>query len=235
MKRGSVIINDVKVLENPAKFTSPFRFEITFECVSQIKEDLEWRLTYVGSAQDTDNDQILESLFIGPFSLGSYKFVFESNPPNMELIPRQDILGVTVLILSCLYKNKEFIRIGYYVHNEYSEGTEIPKDLDGNKIIRNILTEPRCTTIPIAWDDEIVPEQMMPPEVALAPEVVEGVELVDDDDENDEDYDEEEEEDMISEEMSEIDLEEEIELGEESADEMERKSDEEENTHKNEI
>lgn len=61
----------VKVINNPAKFTDKYEFEITFECLEQLEKgkctweshqpkvylsankyavDLEWKLTYVGSA-----------------------------------------------------------------------------------------------------------------------------------------------------------------------------------------
>lgn len=33
-----VNVTDIKVLDNPAKFTSPFQFEITFEAVQALKE-----------------------------------------------------------------------------------------------------------------------------------------------------------------------------------------------------
>lgn len=58
----------VTVVNNPAKFTDKYEFEITFECLESLEkgmfvfdsllwpivltptEDLEWKLTYVGSA-----------------------------------------------------------------------------------------------------------------------------------------------------------------------------------------
>ena len=63
----------VKVLNNPASFNTPYEFEITFECLEQLRNgkdveacteasnstvrssqltntDLEWKLVYVGSA-----------------------------------------------------------------------------------------------------------------------------------------------------------------------------------------
>ena len=45
-----VAILDVKVLDNPAAFTNPFCFEISFQCLQELPEDLEWKVTYVGSA-----------------------------------------------------------------------------------------------------------------------------------------------------------------------------------------
>ena len=34
-------------------------------------------------------------------------------------VPITDLLGVTVILLSCFYKEPEFIRVGYYVQTEY--------------------------------------------------------------------------------------------------------------------
>lgn len=70
-----VSLLDVKILNNPAPFTEKYRLEITFECLEQLQKggfsfssniyfisrvqltntparvtDLEWKLTYVGSA-----------------------------------------------------------------------------------------------------------------------------------------------------------------------------------------
>jgi hypothetical protein len=53
-----------------------------------------------------------------------YKFIvllFQATPPDTSKIPLQDAVGVTVVLLTCSYRNKEFIRVGYYVNNEYDE------------------------------------------------------------------------------------------------------------------
>jgi histone chaperone ASF1 len=46
-----VTLLDVKVLNNPAPFDASYQFEITFESLENLQKDLEWKLTYVGSAQ----------------------------------------------------------------------------------------------------------------------------------------------------------------------------------------
>jgi histone chaperone ASF1 len=46
-----ITLLDVKVLNNPANFSDPYRFEITFDSLEALQKDLEWKLTYVGSAQ----------------------------------------------------------------------------------------------------------------------------------------------------------------------------------------
>jgi hypothetical protein len=50
IKMSVVSLLGVNVLNNPAKFTDKYEFEITFECLEQLEKDLEWKLTYVGSA-----------------------------------------------------------------------------------------------------------------------------------------------------------------------------------------
>jgi len=45
------------VLDNPTSYTNPFQFEVTFECLSELDDDLEWKVTYVGSAEDSTKDQ----------------------------------------------------------------------------------------------------------------------------------------------------------------------------------
>ncbi|CAI5019999.1 CGH_1_HP_G0124470.mRNA.1.CDS.1 [Saccharomyces cerevisiae] len=108
----------IKVLNNPAKFTDPYEFEITFECLESLKHDLEWKLTYVGSSRPLDHDQELDSILVGPVPVGVNKFVFSADPPSAELIPASELVSVTVILLSCSYDGREFVRVGYYVNNE---------------------------------------------------------------------------------------------------------------------
>lgn len=47
---ATVSLLNVTVRNNPAAFSDPYEFEITFECLEPLMKDLEWKLTYVGSA-----------------------------------------------------------------------------------------------------------------------------------------------------------------------------------------
>jgi histone chaperone ASF1 len=118
--------------------------------------DLEWKVTYVGSAEDTTRDQILEEVMVGPVSVGVNKFVLQASPPNPDMIPEGDLLGVTVILVTCSYLDQEFIRIGYYVNNEPSEPYDPenpPTVVDISTVVRNILADqPRVTRIPINWN-----------------------------------------------------------------------------------
>ncbi|XP_077981583.1 histone chaperone ASF1A-like [Glandiceps talaboti] len=154
---AKVQINNVVVLDNPSPFFNPFQFEITFECIEELQEDLEWKIIYVGSAESEDHDQVLDTVLVGPVAVGRHMFVFQADPPNTNKIPIQDSLGVTVVLLTCSYRNNEFVRIGYYVNNEYidAELRENPSQVTQfDKMTRNILaTSPRVTRFKIDWDD----------------------------------------------------------------------------------
>lgn len=67
-------------------------------------------------------------------------------------------MGVTVLLLTCSYMGQEFVRVGYYVNNDYDDDKlkeEPPQKVLIDKVQRNILTDkPRVTKFPINFNPE---------------------------------------------------------------------------------
>ncbi|XP_039054172.1 probable histone chaperone ASF1A [Hibiscus syriacus] len=164
---SAVNITNVTVLDNPASFLSAFQFEISYECLTPLKDDLEWKLIYVGSAEDETYDQLLESVLVGPVNVGNYRFVLQADPPDPAKIREEDIIGVTVLLLTCSYLGQEFVRVGYYVNNDYDDEKlreEPPTKVLIEKVQRNILTDkPRVTKFPINFHPESGGNEEAPP------------------------------------------------------------------------
>lgn len=158
-KMAKIHVVNVVVLDNPSPFYNQFQFEITFECTEDLTEDLEWKLIYVGSAESEEYDQVLDQVFVGPVPEGRHMFVFQADPPDPNKIPVQDAVGVTVILLSCSYRSKEFIRVGYYVNIEYVDPElreNPPAQPIFEKLQRNILaTSPRVTKFKIDWCDSL--------------------------------------------------------------------------------
>ena len=158
---SAINVTSVQVLDNPQYFMNPLQFEIQYECLQNLANDLEWKLTYVGSAESDAHDQVLDTVLVGPVGVGSYKFVFQADPPDVSKIPQSDILGVTVLLLTCSYNDTEFIRVGYYVNNEYADEElreEPPATARLDRVLRNILAEkPRVTRFPCEFDAQTIP------------------------------------------------------------------------------
>ncbi|TIC20402.1 anti-silence-domain-containing protein [Wallemia mellicola] len=148
-------LRDVQVGNPIARWSDPFKFTVTFECISHLPEDLEWKLIYVGSSSSVNFDQELDSCLVGPVPVGVNSFTFEADPPSVDKIPKEEILGVTVLLLTASYRDQEFVRVGYYVHNEY-DSDELrenpPENIAFDKLNRSILVEkPRVTRVAIDW------------------------------------------------------------------------------------
>lgn len=135
---------------------------------------MEWGVTYVGNAENSKQDQVLEEAMVGPVPVGINRFILQAPPPNHSIIQNQDLIGVTVILLSCSYLNQKFVQIGYFVNNEYAEPFEpenYPNPVDISKLYRSILAdEPRVTRFPIDWtgnnpmtmnqqQGEVVPEE----------------------------------------------------------------------------
>lgn len=204
-----VSLTGIEVLNNPAKFTDPYEFQITFECLEPLKEDLEWKLTYVGSSDSLDHDQELDSILVGPIPIGVNSFLFKADAPSPELIPASELVSVTVIILSCSYNDKEFVRVGYYVNNEY-DTEELrenpPAKVQIDHVVRNILAEkPRVTRFNIVWDNEDGSAEQYPPE---QPEDEEEEEEEDEEEEEEEEEEDEEEDEEDEEDgAEEVDLE----------------------------
>ncbi|CAI2334734.1 unnamed protein product [Caenorhabditis sp. 36 PRJEB53466] len=204
-----VNIVQVQILDNPAMFTDKFKLEITFEVFENLPHDLEWELVYVGSGTSREFDQVLDSALVGPIPEGRHRFVFDADHPDISKIPVDDIVGVSVLLLRCKYNEQEFINMGWFVANEYTDEAlkeNPPAQPIVEKLSRKVETEDlRVTTFPIKWTDEdpIADAVEAEPERVFAEDDL--LPLNDDGQEDDED-DEDEDEDMEGGATEEIDL-----------------------------
>lgn len=130
----------------------------------------------MGSAEDAKFDQELDSCMVGPVPVGVNSFEFEvrslarsymshrvevksvqAAAPSQSQIPPDDLLGVTVILLTASYADQEFVRIGYYVNTEY-ETEELklqeppPQPPLYDKLVRSVLADkPRVTRFNIKW------------------------------------------------------------------------------------
>ena len=114
-KMAKVHVCNVLVLDNPAQFMSKLEFEITFECIEDLPQDLEWKIIYVGSAESEEFDQILDTVYVGPVPEGRHKFVFTADPPNPAKIPVSDVVGVTVILITCAYQGQVKTLLQMYI------------------------------------------------------------------------------------------------------------------------
>jgi histone chaperone ASF1 len=76
------------IVENPeSSFLSSIKLNITFECMREMPDSIDWKLIYIGSAKDEKYDQVLDEFEMGPLSPGVMQFNIEADPPKHHLIP----------------------------------------------------------------------------------------------------------------------------------------------------
>jgi len=153
---SAINITNIVVNNNPARFLDPFSFDITFECLTPLEDDIEFKLIYIGCASDEKYDQVLDTVVLGPLQYGTMKFTFEANSPTVDLIPPDEILGITAALVTCSFREQEFFRVGYYVSNMYTDPQLIenpPTNVQLELLQRSILAEnPRITRFAIDWE-----------------------------------------------------------------------------------
>ena len=91
-------------------------------------------------------------LLVGPIPAGINAFDFTAPAPAHNLLPSiepDEILGVTVIIITASYRDKEFVRVGYYLNTYYDEEEHKenpPMVVEWEKLWRNVLIEkPKVT------------------------------------------------------------------------------------------
>eukprot|EP01117_Protostelium_nocturnum_P013721 TRINITY_DN5153_c0_g1_i1.p1 TRINITY_DN5153_c0_g1~~TRINITY_DN5153_c0_g1_i1.p1 ORF type:complete len:490 (+),score=94.16 TRINITY_DN5153_c0_g1_i1:118-1587(+) len=140
---------------NSTPFDEDFRWLISFDCIQELRANLEWKVTYVGSSEDSSFDQILESIPVGPIPVGSARFELTAPPPDPLQIPSEHALGATCVLLGCSYVGQEFINVGFFISNEYDtkELNEHPPSRPNfSRMIRNIAADkPKVTRYVIDW------------------------------------------------------------------------------------
>lgn len=96
---------------------------------------------------------------LNKFTIVLWIYFFQADPPDVSRIPVNDALGVTVVLLTCSYRGHEFVRVGYFINNEYTDmelRENPPTQPLFEKVQRNILGDkPRVTRFKINWDDGV--------------------------------------------------------------------------------
>ncbi|RWW29614.1 hypothetical protein GW17_00005853 [Ensete ventricosum] len=170
---SAVNITNVTVLDNPTAFLSPFQFEISYECLIPLEDEIGRRRSIEDKSipravlahaslppSPTGHSQAVTTLACGsPASRHRPCLRIFSrarrHPPDPTKIREEDIIGVTVLLLTCSYLGQEFLRVGYYVNNDYDDEQlreEPPPRVSVDRVQRNILADkPRVTKFPISF------------------------------------------------------------------------------------
>uniref|UniRef100_A0AC35TZI1 Histone chaperone asf1 n=1 Tax=Rhabditophanes sp. KR3021 TaxID=114890 RepID=A0AC35TZI1_9BILA len=150
-----IVIKEVNFPENPAKFTDILKVGIQFECSEATDGETKFDLIYVGSAKSREFDQILDTITFETIPVGVHTVHFEVKHPDISKIPKEDLTGVTAIILDCYYKEQLFMQTSWFCAVNYTtdELIENPPTVPmPEQLTRNIDKEDvRVVVYDIKW------------------------------------------------------------------------------------
>ncbi|CAJ15961.1 anti-silencing protein ASF 1 like protein, putative [Trypanosoma equiperdum] len=142
--------------DNPSSYTQPMHWRMRLEALEALDDTISIAFVWVGSAASPNHDQVLDSFDVGPLAQGVTEFTMECDPPQVELVPTQEVLGVTILVISFQYREQEFLRVGYYTQVAYFDGrmNNCPPPVPQVELMGRFIAMPRptVTVTPIAWN-----------------------------------------------------------------------------------
>ncbi|CXJ22491.1 histone chaperone ASF1, putative [Plasmodium berghei] len=156
-------VNVTKVIvNNPiCDILDPFVFTIEFEALNKLEADLEWKIFYISAVNnegESNQDIELDNIYLGPIERGVMMFDYAVNPPDYKNMDTDSVLGLQAILISANYKEKEFIRIAYYMNSFYKDielREKPPMSPQYDKICRHIFVDnPRIVKFTIPWDSE---------------------------------------------------------------------------------
>ena len=117
-------VNVTKIeVKNPQdSFLAPIKLNIFFEVKEELVEgkpprltlELEWKIVYVGSAENSAFDQVLEQFIMNKLSKGDMTFEISINHPDPTKIPASELTGASVIMVCAFYRNQEFFRFEFF-------------------------------------------------------------------------------------------------------------------------
>lgn len=154
---GYLNVTNIQFLSGNGAVSAPFMLEIKFDCLKDIKNQIEWRFVYVADPDDTSKDQTLDEIVMDGIEYGPSSFEWEIPAPDYtNLAVESSVLDTTVIMVIVLIEGREFFRCSYFLTNEYPDQEtyeEAGEKILWDKLVRRInTTHPVITLKDIAWD-----------------------------------------------------------------------------------
>eukprot|EP00758_Cryptobia_borreli_P006512 Tbor_TRINITY_DN5168_c0_g3::TRINITY_DN5168_c0_g3_i1::g.25607::m.25607/K10753/ASF1; histone chaperone ASF1 len=143
---------------NPSNYCEGLSWKFRVEVLDNLTEPISIGFQWVGSALSSEYDQQLDEFTVGPFPTGASEFLLECDGPDPNLVPRDELIGVTVLQIFMMFRGQCFLKIGYYSQVAYFDdflNNNPPLIVDSSMLARFlVMSQPSIVSIPIVWYKE---------------------------------------------------------------------------------
>lgn len=141
--------------DNPGPYAAPLHFRARVESSHAFTEPISVSFLWVGSATSSEFDQSLDVFDVGPLCEGVTDFELVCDGPDPFEVPQDELIGLTVLIISFQFRQQEFLRVAYYCQAAYFTpqlNEHPPHPLQPDALGRFVvMPQPVVTATPINW------------------------------------------------------------------------------------
>jgi len=97
---GYFNITNVVFESSSHRINEDFKLKIQFECLRQIRQEVEWKVVYVADSDNASCDQELDAIYMQSLNYGSSEFDWNVPKPDYSKIPNvMEIFDSTLLML----------------------------------------------------------------------------------------------------------------------------------------
>jgi histone chaperone ASF1 len=80
------IVEGLIIQNNPAPVNSPFIIDVRFKCLQKLDGIFDWKVIYVGSADDPSYDQVIETFDMSNLEADVMQIQIQAPPPDFSKI-----------------------------------------------------------------------------------------------------------------------------------------------------
>src|SRR5689334_20392930 len=112
-------ITNIKV-ENPiTTYDQPILLHVELNCPRDLKDELKWIAIYQSTSADNNVSFRADDASIGPIKKGANEFTWQINPPKVEDIPLDLLLGPIIMKVECKYQDQFLFKCKFVANVEY--------------------------------------------------------------------------------------------------------------------
>lgn len=155
---GYISVTNIKMANPVSKLSDPIRLTVNFESLQQLKCIITWKAIYVGNPDNSEYDQVIDTVDMEGTEKGMCEFDWELDPPDYTKLPSEfDIFDTSVLMILVYVAGQEFFRCSYltthvYTNEKYAE--EPPETVKWDEVERRInAAKPIIAASEIDWKD----------------------------------------------------------------------------------
>lgn len=153
---ASVQLSELELLSaNPAYFTEPMQWRVRIDLLERLPRPVTMSFVWVGSARSDKHDQTLDEFEVGPLACGPNEFIVDHNAPDVDEIPREELLDIAGMYLMFSYAGQPFLRVAYCVKVAYWDeqlNLAPPRAPRTEMLGRNVLMQrPMMSTFYVDW------------------------------------------------------------------------------------